>query len=156
MDITAKTTFERQFTKATAATCKFLKDAYRKFGNWFTVAASYNAGQGGMAKRIEAQKQKNALDLWLPEETSRYLFRLLAAKMFFENPVAFGFSVPENRMYAAPRVKESVTVKGPVDSWTDFAIAHGTTYAALREMNLWIRGDKLTNKAGKSYTVLVP
>ena len=142
--------------KETVAACKFIRDAYRKFGNWFTVAASYNAGQGGLAKRVEDQKQANALDLWLPEETSRYLFRLLAVKMFFENPVAFGFSVPENRMYPSPRVKETVTVNGPVESWVDFAIDHGTTYAALRNLNLWIRNDHLTNKAGKSYTVLIP
>ena len=142
--------------KETVAACKFLRDAYRKFGDWFTVAASYNSGQGGTARRIEEQKQRSAFDLWLPEETSRYLFRLLAAKMLFENPVAFGFSVPEDRMYAPLPIRERVTVNGPVESWVDFALRHNTTYAALRGANPWIRSDRLTNKAGKSYTVLIP
>ena len=142
--------------KETVAACKFLRAARRKFGDWFTVAASYNAGQGGISRRLEAQKQSSALELWLPEETSRYLFRLLAAKMFFENPAAFGFSVPESRMYPARRVREVVTVSGPVPSLVDFAIEHGTSYYAIREANPWLRGDKLTNKAGKSYKIVIP
>ena len=70
--------------KETVAACKFLKDALAKFGNWMTVAASYNAGQAGIRKRLDDQRQTTALELWLPEETSRYMFRLLAMKMFFE------------------------------------------------------------------------
>ena len=156
LEVNAEVDERYNMEKETIAACKFLKDAMRKFGDWFTVAASYNAGQGGIAKRVEEQKQSSALELWLPEETSRYLFRLLAAKMFFENPVSFGFSIPESRMYPTPRVKEVITVSGPIPSLVDFAIEHGTTYYALREANLWLRGDKLTNKAGKTYKIVIP
>jgi hypothetical protein len=38
----------------------------------------------------------------------------------------------------------------------DFALAHHTTYAALKEANLWLRDDKLTNKAGKTYKIVIP
>ena len=77
--------------KATEAACRFLLEAYSKYGNWMTVAASYNGGQQGMDRRIEAQHTKNGLDMWLVDETSRYMFRILAAKMMFENPALCGF-----------------------------------------------------------------
>ena len=142
--------------KATAAACRYLKEALRKYGDWMTVAASYNAGQGGVSKRREDQRQKSALDLWLPEETSRYMFRILAAKMLFENPERFGYSVGEGDYYPEIGILEEVEVAGKVDSLADWAIAHGTTYARLKEANLWLRDSKLTNKQGKSYTVKVP
>ena len=112
--------------KETVAACKFLKDAYRKYGDWMTVAASYNAGQGGISKRREAQKQPSALELWLPEETARYMFRLLAVKMFFENPAAFGFNVPLAERYPYIEPKDVLTVNYPVPSLVDFALEHGT------------------------------
>ena len=142
--------------KETVAACKFLKDAYRKYGDWMTVAASYNAGQGGISRRREAQKQTSALELWLPEETARYMFRLLAVKMFFENPAAFGFNVPMSERYPYIEPKDVLTVNYPIESLVDFAIKHGTTYAKLKEANLWLRDEKLTNKGNKTYKVVIP
>lgn len=142
--------------KETLAACQFLKDAYRKFGDWMTVAASYNAGQNGIAARLAEQKQTSALELFLKEETSRYMFRLLACKMFFENPAAFGFRLNPIDMYPPFPKLTAVSVSGPVANWVDFALEHGTTYAALRNANPWIRDSKLTNKVGKTYWVLIP
>ena len=142
--------------KATEAACKYLKDAYAKYGDWLTVAASYNAGQGGISQRISVQRQKKAQDLQLPDETSRYIFRLLTAKYFFENPEAFGFHVEPEECYPYVPPKETVSVSGPIPSLTDFAEEHGTTYFFLKEANLWLRSDKLTNKAGKTYKIAIP
>ena len=135
--------------KATVAACKYLKEAYAKYGDWMTVAASYNAGQGGISKRIGDQRQKKAMDLFLPTETSRYMFRILTAKYFFEHPEDFGFHVTDTYPYLPP--KETVTVSEPIPNLTDFAEEHGTTYFFLKEANLWLRSDKLTNKAAKTY-----
>lgn len=142
--------------KETVAACKFFKDALAKYGNWMTVAASYNAGQAGISRRLTDQRQTNALELWLPEETARYMFRLLAAKMLFEHPAAFGFDVPENERYPYVAPRETVTVSEPVSSLVDFAEKHGTTYARLKEANLWLRDNKLTNKSRKTYQILIP
>ncbi len=141
--------------KETRAACKFLKEAYKKFGNWMTVAAGYNAGQGGIAGRLEAQGQDNALNLYLPDETSRYMFRLLTAKMFFEDPESFGFEIQEGDLYPPLKAKKTIKVTGAVD-WVDFAKKNGTSYYLLREANTWIRDDELTNKAGKTYYVVIP
>lgn len=142
--------------KETRAACRFLKKAYEKYGNWMTAAASYNGGQNGISAKLEKQHQKNALDLWLVEETSRYMFRILAAKMFFEDPESFGFYVPEAERYPYIAPLRTITVTGPVESLVDFAEQNGTTYAKLKAANLWLRDDKLTNKNNKEYRIDIP
>ena len=57
--------------KATRAACAYLKDSYDMYGDWMTVAASYNAGQNGISRRLEQQGADRAMDLWRVEETSR-------------------------------------------------------------------------------------
>ena len=143
--------------KETVAACKYLLKAYDKYGDWMTVAASYNGGQNGISKRIENQRQRKAMDLWLVEETSRYMFRILAAKMFFEDPTSFGFYVREKEKYPVePKPKETVSVSGPIENLVDFAEEHGIRYATLKGANLWLRDSKLTNKAGKTYEIVIP
>lgn len=143
--------------KETVAACKYLLNAYDKYGDWMTVAASYNGGQNGISKRIENQRQRKAMDLWLVEETSRYMFRILAAKMFFEDPTSFGFYVREKDKYPVePKPKGTVSVSGPIENLVDFAEEHGIRYATLKGANLWLRDSKLTNKAGKTYEIVIP
>jgi len=38
----------------------------------------------------------------------------------------------------------------------DFAEEHGVTYFQLKEANLWLRDDKLLNKSGRSYQIVIP
>ncbi len=154
LEVTDEVDERYHIAKSTEAACKYLKEAYAKYGDWMTVAASYNAGQGGISQRITNQRQKKAMDLFLPAETSRYMFRILTAKYFFEHPEDFGFHVQDSYPYIAPR--ETVTVSEPIPNLTDFAEEHGTTYFFLKEANLWLRSDKLTNKAAKTYRIVIP
>ncbi len=141
--------------KATRAACRYLKDSYKEYGDWLTVAASYNTGRANVKKRIEAQKQNKAIDLVLLPETSRYIFRLLAAKTIFAKPSDYGFILHSSDLYPVIPYK-SVIVSGSIHSWADFAKKHGLTYLQLREANPWIRGSALTNKSRKSYKVNIP
>lgn len=156
LEVSAEVDERYNIEKETVAACQFLRDAYRKYGDWMTVAASYNAGQGSISRRREQQKQTSALELWLPEETSRYMFRILAMKILFENPAAFGFNVPQSERYPNIEPKDVLTVNYPIPSLVDFALEHGTTYAALKGANLWLRDEKLTNKANKTYRIVIP
>ena len=142
--------------KATEAACRFLKEAYSKYGNWMTVAASYNGGQQGMDRRIEAQHQTDALNMWLVDETSRYMFRLMAVKMMFENPSLFGFKFKAEDLYPYIPVKKQVKVTDPVDDLVAFAEKNGITYADLKRANLWLRESKLNNKSHRTYYVDIP
>lgn len=78
--------------KATRAACRYLKDAYRKFGDWVAVAQSYNIGQGRINNELNRQQVDDALDLRLVEETNRYIYRIFAAKIIFTHPIDFGLS----------------------------------------------------------------
>ena len=141
--------------KATQAACRYLKNAYEKYGNWESVAASYNGGMGRVTKELDAQQAESAYDLWLAEETQRYMFRLLAMKMIMENPKDYGFQLKAHNLYQ-PIEYETVVVDGPVADWPQWAINHGIDYMTLREHNPWIRSKSLTNKSGKTYRVKVP
>ncbi len=156
LEVNAEVDERYNIEKETVAACKFLKDARRKYADWMTVAASYNAGQGGISKRLTDQKQKSALNLWLVEETSRYMFRILVAKMFFEKPELFGFKVDQFEKYPYYPPKETVLVKGPIENLVDFAEKYGCSYLQLKEANLWLRDSKLVNKAGHTFEIIIP
>ena len=142
--------------KATVAACKYLKESYEEFGDWLTVAASYNTGKANVSKRVNAQKEKKAIDLVLLPETSRYIFRLLAVKTIFGNPQAYGFMLRESDLYPTIPVARTITVNTPVTSWADIAKKHGLTYLQLHEANPWIRSASMTNKNRKRYKVKIP
>lgn len=156
MEISADVDERFNIEKETEAACRYLKQAYAKYGDWMTVAASYNAGQGGISKALAAQQQRSALDLWLKEETSRYMFRLLTCKLFLENPEPFGFHLREGEAYPYRKPARVVEVKTSIPSLADFAAKEGTTFFRLKEANLWLKTEKLSNPSGKTYRIVIP
>lgn len=142
--------------KATRAACTYLKESYEKYGDWMTVAASYNAGQNGITRRLEQQGVASAMDLWLVEETSRYMFRILTAKMVLENPKAYGFMLKRSQLYPYIAPKTIVTTTQQIDDLTVFAKQHGVTVAQLKEENPWLREYTMNNKSGRTYRIRIP
>lgn len=140
---------------STRAACKYLKQAYAKFGHWPTVAASYNAGMGRIARELSTQQQRKAFDLYLVNETSRYVFRIMGYKLFFANPKHYGYRLMRRQLYQ-PYSYRVVEVKTGVPNWSTWVVQNGVTYAQLRELNPWIRTNRLTNTAGKTYKVKIP
>jgi hypothetical protein len=141
--------------KATDAACKYLKTAYAKFGTWTAAAASYNCGQGGYQRQATNQQTKNYYDLQLPEETNRYMFRILSFKHLLENPEKNGFNFTETDLYK-PFSTRIVTVDQSIPNLAKFAIDQGTTYKMLKLLNPWLRSTSLTIKPGQSYTIQLP
>ena len=156
LEVNANVDERYNIEKATAAACRYLKRSYARFGDWMSVAASYNAGPAAIASRMEAQGEKRAADLWLLNETSRYMFRVLAAKMFFEDPSAFGFDVPAEDRYPVMQVKEIVDVNEPIPDLSAFAKEHGVSFAQLKRANLWLRETKLNNPSKRNYEIIIP
>ncbi len=142
--------------KATRAACEYLKESYEKYGDWLTVAASYNAGRANISKRIDKQKEQKAINLQLVPETSRYLFRLLAVKSVFTDPISYGFILHRRDLYPPLPVNCKITIDSTVTCWAGIARKHGLTYLQLREANPWIRETTLPNKTGKRYEVIIP
>lgn len=141
--------------KETAAACRFINAAFEKYGNWASVASSYNGGTARITKELAAQKTDNALKLWLTDETRRYPLRMVAMKMIMENPARYGFRLKESQLYQ-PYEYKIEKVNYPVEDWPAWAKERGINYAILREYNPWIRAKKLTNKAAKTYEVRIP
>jgi hypothetical protein len=141
--------------KSTVAACKYLKAAYKKYGSWPTVAASYNAGMQRITNELSKQQLSSSFDLYLVQETSRYVFRIIAYKLLMESPKRYGYRFSRKNLWQ-PVDYTTVEVTGSVPSWIDWAKGKGITYAQLREANPWIRSTKLTNSSGKTYKVRVP
>ncbi len=143
--------------KSTQAACRYLKEAYRKYGNWADVALSYNGGQGRISGELKKQQADDSLDLWLVEETVRYYYRMLAIKQIFENPSKYGFILNEKDLYK-PIEFTKVEVTQSIPDLATFAKEKGITYAQLKDFNSWLRDRKLTisPKSKNSYTLLIP
>lgn len=141
--------------KATEAACRYLKNSFVRYGNWTMVAASYNAGISGMNRQIDVQDSKNYYDLLLNEETSRYIFRILALKLVIGDPEKYGFKVSDDEKYPIIPFKE-VKITGSVKSFTDYARENNINYKLFKQFNPWLRQPDLKNPKGKIYTVKIP
>ena len=141
--------------KATEAACKYLQNAYNKFGSWSLVAASYNAGMGRISSQLDRQQASNYWDLLLNSETERYVFRMAAIKIIFENPENFGFNIRKKDLYKN-FVIENDTVTGPIESFASYAKEKQINYKLLKFFNPWLRESYLRNKLGKTYVIQLP
>ena len=141
--------------KATVAACKYPKDAYARFVAWPTTCASYNGGQARISTEQDRQQVQGSFDLFFVSETSRYVFRILAAKLFLENPSAYNFHFKKEHFYHTVRTKD-VVVNTSVSDWAAWAKEHGITYSQLKDFNPWLVSRSLANPQGKIYTIRVP
>lgn len=140
--------------KSTEAACRYLKAAYNKYGNWASVAASYNGGMGRISGELTKQDAESSFDLWLVEETTRYVYRIMAIKQIFENPSKYGFVLRARDLYKPIECVE-VTVTQDIPDLSIFAKEHGITYADLKRFNPWLRDRKLVT-GGKTYQISIP
>jgi membrane-bound lytic murein transglycosylase D len=141
--------------KSTDAACAYLKQAYAKLGSWTAAAASYNCGMGGYNGAATAQGTYNFYNLWLPDETMRYIYRIIALKYILDNPARSGYMIGSDDTYKAYKVKK-VPVTTSINSLVQFAMEHGTNYKMIKTLNPWLRDKSLKNTSGKLYEVLVP
>jgi membrane-bound lytic murein transglycosylase D len=140
--------------KSTVAACKYFNQAYEKFGSWTAAAASYNMGQGGYNGQSTFQQRTNYYDLQLPEETMRYVFRILTFKLLVGSAEKFGYIVSNSDAYKPVKTR-NVEVTATIPNLAQFAIDNGSNYRMLKQLNPWLRDRKLTVK-GKSYTIALP
>ncbi len=141
--------------KATQAACDYFNDAFKSFKSWTLVAASYNRGMDGIQKALDNQKVSNYYDLYLNDETSRYIFRIMAIREVYNHPVNYGFYLREQDFYQ-PIPARLVTIDSSIGSLPAFAKTLSINYRILREMNPWIQSYSLPNKSKKSYTFRIP
>lgn len=141
--------------KSTEAACKYLLDAFNKFGNWTMAAASYNAGVNGIEKWSGLQKTTNYWNLVLGSETSRYVSRIVAMKLIMENPKNYGYDLNDEDLYNPLKFKE-IELSTTVTDFADYAKSLGINYKTLKLYNPWLRDTALKNKNGTVYKIKVP
>ena len=121
--------------RATTAAMAYLNGLHREFGSWTLAMAGYNCGEARVRREMAEQGVGNYYDLWLPYETMRYVFRILAAKIILENPGAYGYCLPGEALYQPhPTDTARLHLSRPLHLRT-LAGACQTTVKALKEYN---------------------
>ncbi len=141
--------------KSTEAACKYLVSAKEKFGSWTLAAASYNGGMNGISRKIEEQEVMDYYDLLLTEETSRYVFRILALKEIMSKSEKYGFNIPNEALYYNIPTKK-IVIDSSITDLAKFAKTQGVNYKILKIHNPWLRDKKLTVTTGKKYEIEIP
>jgi len=156
-DLEMEDTVDERFhlEKATEAACLYLKKAKEEMGSWTLAAAAYNAGKAGIRNQLNKQEVSSYYDLHLNNETSRYVFRILAVKEIMKNPKKYGFYYKQDQLYNLEPV-QYITVDSTINNLASFAKLYKTNYKTIRLLNPWIRDFSLQNKSGKTYVIKVP
>jgi len=143
----------KDFERATDAALRYLKELHEMFQSWHLAMAAYNCGYARMKKEMEKQRAAGFFSLNLPRETERYIYRIAAIKLILENPEAYGYRIPEERVYSpvpADRVVAKVRSSIPI---VDIAEALGTDFKTIKELNPHIQGYHMPTG---TYYVRVP
>ena len=127
MEVTDEVDERYHLEKATEAACKYLLVAKEKFGSWTLAAASYNGGMTGVSNKMKEQQVSDYYDLLLTEETSRYVFRILALKEIMKNADKYGYLIPNEALYVNLPTRK-VVVDATITDLAAFALTQGINY----------------------------
>ena len=140
---------------STRVAAEYLKKAKNKFGSWTLAAASYNRGISGIQKKLDVQKVESYFDLGLGQETSRYVFRILAIKEIIENPSKYGYVFDDSDLYFSVPVRYH-GLDTAISNLTIFAQKMGVNYKILKIHNPWLLQNHLNNRSRKYYEIAIP
>ncbi len=143
----------RNYYLATAAATKYLRVLHDMFGSWALACAGYNMGEVGLKKRMEAQQVKDYYKLDLPDETERYVFRAIAAKLLLSDPGRYGFNLQPDDYYKPipfDRVRMKARYSAPI---VIVAKAAGSYYKAIKDLNPQLLNDVVP---GGEHTIFLP
>ena len=155
LEVTEQVDESYHIEKSTQAACEYLLKAKNKFGNWTVAAASYNGGITGLQNHITFQQTSDYYNLWLTDETSRYIFRILALKEIMKNPEKYGYLIPKEALYPKINTKK-IMIDSTITNLSTFAINQGINYKILKTHNQWLRDKKLDNPSKKTYEIEIP
>jgi membrane-bound lytic murein transglycosylase D len=133
----------RNIYLSTPAALRYLKDLFSQFGSWSLSLAAYNMGEEGLEAEILEQGITDYYRLYLPLETQRFIFRILAIKLIVEAPGSYGFNLSPYDRYEPQRFS---TVQ--IDAFHDLplrlvATAAGTDFSTIKNLNPELRGHYL-------------
>ncbi len=127
LEVTAEVDERNHVEKSTAAACKYIKASMSTFNSYAMAAASYNMGSGGLKTKSAEQKCNDYYSLYLNEETSRYVYRILALKIIYENPLTYGFFIRNKDIYQ-PIVVKYISVSESIPDLAAWAVQQKVSY----------------------------
>ncbi len=140
--------------KATKSAIEYLKELHQIFGDWSTVLAAYNCGEGRVLRVIRTQKVNYLDNFWdlyerLPRETARYVPKFMATLHIINNPEIIGL----DSIDVYPPLKyESITISKQAHL-KDIAKKIEVSYQILKELNPELRYKILPET---SHSIRVP
>ncbi len=142
--------------KSTRAALNYLKQGYDANGSWILAAAGYNMGHTGVNSSLKKQYSNNYFDLFLNQETSRFIFRIALIKELMLYAKKYGFHVEEKNKYQ-PYDYKIIKWNSSIPDIAEWAKTQGTNYKQLKLMNLWmIKSNLPSPPKGKSWEIYVP
>lgn len=139
--------------KSTRVALTHLKKLYLELNDWFLAASAYNAGIKRIREALQNQNARDFFDLFLPEETERYIFRIMALKELITNREKYGIKVEEKDRYGELSIT-SVTLRTERDLHTSIlASSMELPYRQFRYLNLHLRKYVLPKG---SYNIYMP
>ena len=142
--------------KSTEAGIKYLKQGFKSNESWILAAAGYNMGHTRVTSNLSYQSADDFFDLFLNEETSRYILRIVIIKEIMQNAEKYGFVLDEDEYYK-PYETTTVKVKSSVSDISAWAQTHGTTYKYVKLLNPWILKRTLPYPGkGRYYEIDIP
>ena len=133
----------RNFFASTRAAVAYLQELHELFGSWTLAAAAYNLGEDRLLAEKKSQKVDNFYEFYLPVETQRYVFKIIAVKLILSDPSRYGFHLQQKDYYRPvtfDRVK--ITLPGRMPLYL-VARAAGTYFKQIKDLNPEIRGSEL-------------
>ena len=125
---------------STRAAILYFRELYETFGSWTLAAAAYNMGEKGLEAEILEQGTDDYYQLYLPLETQRYIFRILAVKIIFSDPARYGFILTKADFYP-PLAFDTITVSSSQEIPIRIvAQAAGTYFKTIKDLNPEVRG----------------
>lgn len=140
--------------KSTRAACQYLKDLKSRLGSWTLAAAAYNMGEAGLKKNMNLQQRNVYYELLLNQETARYIYRIVAYKLVFEQPSKYNFWLEPAEFYY-PIPYNTIHIDSSIADFYLFAQQNNITYREFKELNPWLRNSSLTVKH-KQYEFKIP
>jgi membrane-bound lytic murein transglycosylase D len=143
----------RNIFTSTRAAIRFFKDLRKKLGSWTLAVAAYNMGEDGLMAEVQEQETKDYYRLHLNNETQRFIFRILSAKLIFSEPTKYGFNLKKSDYYPLltfDRVQVKCFKKTPI---LLVAKAANTSFKEIKDLNPELRGYYLTKG---QHDILIP
>lgn len=139
--------------KATKSALTYLKKMNSDFGDWLLAMAAYNGGPGRVKDAIENQNTKDFFELFLPQETERYIFRIMALKEIVLNREAYGIKIDDKDLYKPIIINEIIIETGKDVHVAILSKCMDEPFKIFRDNNLHLKKYRLPKG---TYSINIP